>query len=349
MTQATSLFRRNSAEQMKILRETYKEMPVGVQKLYRWLSENRPDVAITRAMVADFLRGNKVQQTHTIPRRVKNIKSFVPSRPFSHLQIDLIDYSNKPAMQFKYVLMCVDLFSRYLFAERITSKKAQTVATAFGKVLDKIGKIEDVKPIKIVQSDQGSEFNKIQEALNESQFDGAASQAQSAKHIKSLSYNPASQGVVERNNGSFKRLMAKYIEMNGGNWGKHLQHIISIMNHTYSQPIDVAPITVIERLDDKKFISEIHERLKVNAEINEIPHENNIAADDINVGDRVRVKMNKSQIGFSGKNFSDDISIVSHKRVNRKKPFVANKYRIMDPDGTTYRQWYSAEQLLKVP
>ena len=44
----------------------------------------------------------------------------IPRRPFHSLSLDLIDKSNKPSynkgLQYRYILVIIDNFSRYIFA-----------------------------------------------------------------------------------------------------------------------------------------------------------------------------------------------------------------------------------------
>ena len=71
-------------------------------------------------------------------------------------ECDLADFRQhkKYNDNFQYVFVCTDVLSKYVYAEPILNKKAQTVAEAFGKILSRC---KHRLPI-FMQGDRGKEF-----------------------------------------------------------------------------------------------------------------------------------------------------------------------------------------------
>ena len=53
----------------------------------------------------------------------------------------------------KYLFLCIDVYSRYVYFRKINNKTNETVTHAMKEILKEIG-----KPVKILQCDSGSEF-----------------------------------------------------------------------------------------------------------------------------------------------------------------------------------------------
>ena len=162
-------------------------------KLYDYVKERY--VGISKVAVHDFLKRSEAYQLH-----YQNPKTKVINKPISNLvkgplkilAIDLIDlqelsgYNNRK----RYVLTCIDLFSKYAWAEPITNKTATSVRNAMERILDSL----DRQPSAIL-SDNGSEF--------QNQFNSML-QLRNIKHIYSSSYAPQTNGAIEKFNKTLK-------------------------------------------------------------------------------------------------------------------------------------------------
>src|SRR5437764_13429106 len=81
----------------------------------------------------------------------------VASKPFSNLQCDIADFSSYvKKSKYKYIFVVIDVFSRYGWAEPLTSKEAQEYTKAFEKILNEIKNKYDGK-VDALTSD--NEFN----------------------------------------------------------------------------------------------------------------------------------------------------------------------------------------------
>ena len=86
-------------------------------------------------------------------RRYKKSRVIVPVID-AQFQADLVDLQNLSRYNkgYKYLLTCVDIFSKYAFVLPLKTKKCQELVKAFQKIL-----CTGRKPTKL-QADQGTEF-----------------------------------------------------------------------------------------------------------------------------------------------------------------------------------------------
>merc|ERR1711895_92617 len=74
---------------------------------------------------------------HKQPRKKFKRKPIMTSRPGLFMNCDLLEYSelSKTNKNYRYLLVCQDMFSRYVYTELLKNKKADSVVTAFKKCL----------------------------------------------------------------------------------------------------------------------------------------------------------------------------------------------------------------------
>ena len=97
--------------------------------------------------------------------------------------MDIVDMNRNPVeisedKVFRYVLVVLDVFSRFIFLRPLQSKSSTEVAAVVMQIFS------DVGPPKIIQTDQGTEFK------------GVVEQVIKVKIIHSRPYHPQSQGKV---------------------------------------------------------------------------------------------------------------------------------------------------------
>ena len=114
----------------------------------------------------------------------------------AQFQADLVDVQNLSRYNkgYKYLLMCIDIFSKYAWVVPLKTKQGQKLVKAFQTILS-----SGRKPNKL-QTDQGTEFlNRVfQKSLRENNIDF-------------FTVNSGLKAsVVERFNRTFKNKMYKY-------------------------------------------------------------------------------------------------------------------------------------------
>ena len=147
---------------------------------------------IQRKEVADFLMRQKTYQIsrNTRHRINKPILAFAPNFRWAIDLVDMnryIDYNNK----YRYILTCIDYFTRYTWAVPIKKKERRDVAQGMATICDKAG----VYP-HIIQKDNGGEFQGATNTFME---------GHNIQWINTLSYSPQSNGLIENFNNQLDR------------------------------------------------------------------------------------------------------------------------------------------------
>lgn len=297
--------------------------------------EDRP----SRRTVMKWLKKQKIHQEFSGTRSGGTTNFFYPVSPFYSLSMDLLDFNNKPSMNYRYVLVVIDNFSRWMATVPITGKKASKTAPAMEKIFEKIKEEhgqEALDAIKYVNTDDGGEFKKEFIPLMEGMK--TDKRPKGIKIRRALGGHPAQNGMVERQNGRLKMILAKLIKINGGSWHKHLQKATDINNKQKIRTTEYTPNEALELKPDeyKKLIQNV----KDNRDEDII-----ITKEWYKVGEKVRLKLNKSTLGkASTPNWSAKVFTIA-KVVKNNNPQIADKYLI---EGRGKEQFYSRNDLQRV-
>jgi len=118
----------------------------SIDKLRRYVRKRRKDVV-------DYLKSQAAYTLHK-PIRRRFIRRRTYSKGIGDLyQIDLAELSNLSSYNdgYRYLLNCIDVFSKRAWSSPLKSKSGREVTGAFEQILDE-------RPCNIVQSDKGTEF-----------------------------------------------------------------------------------------------------------------------------------------------------------------------------------------------
>jgi hypothetical protein len=144
--------------------------------------------------------------------------------------MEMIPYS-KINGGFKYILTCIDVFSRFARAIPLKTKSASDVAEAISKLF------KNEKPNHF-QTDQGLEFynSKVKAILHKHKIN----------HYSVFSQFKAA--LVERFNRTLREKLARYFVLVGKKkWISVLPKIIDAYNHTIHRSIGIRPVDVSSR------------------------------------------------------------------------------------------------------
>ena len=122
----------------------------GQLSTWDWLRE-RYD-GISRYLVRMFVKKCPTCQQHSVRQHKAPLMPITSKTLYERLVIDLIDFTLKPSHGYKYILHCVDHYSKFHWAWPIKNKKPISVAFHLATLLADIG------PVRFVQCDQGKEF-----------------------------------------------------------------------------------------------------------------------------------------------------------------------------------------------
>ena len=125
----------------------------GLGTVYRAVKEKGQN-KISRKQVRDWLGQQDVYTLHKPARRRYNRSRVIVRGINAQFQADLVDLQNLSRYNkgYKYLLTCIDIFSKYAFVLPLKTKQGQELVKAFQKILS-TGR----KPTKL-QTDQGTEF-----------------------------------------------------------------------------------------------------------------------------------------------------------------------------------------------
>ena len=128
---------------------------VGLDAVYRAVKEKGKN-KISRKLVRDWLSQQDVYTLHNPGRRRYKRSRVIVSGIDAQFQADLVDLQNLSRYNkgYKYLLTCVDIFSKYAFVLPLKTKQGQELVEAFQTILS-TGR----KHTKL-QADQGTEFLK---------------------------------------------------------------------------------------------------------------------------------------------------------------------------------------------
>ena len=279
---------------------------IVVSRVRQWLSDEQP-YSLHRPVRKNFPRRHHV---------VFNRDDF--------WQADLVDMTSKADDNsgHKFILMVIDVFSKYGMAQPLKTKSAEAVTAAFKLILERSKR----KP-RFLSTDQGKEF------LNASFRRLLKSQSIEFFH----SNDPKTKcSVVERWNRTIKGIMWKHFTHTSSyRWVDHLQKIINGYNHKYHRSIKMAPTDV-----NLANSGEVYQNLKESVRSRPTRVRRHLT-----VGSYVRVRELKGPFGKAyEENWSQETLKI--KRILNQNPVV---YELEDEAGGKVIGTYYAHELQKVP
>ena len=195
----------------------------GVDAVYRAVKEKGKN-KISRKQVQDWLSQQDVYTLHKPARRHYKRSRVIAFGIDEQFEADLADVQNLSRYNkgYKYLLTCIDIFSKYAWVVPLKTKQGQELVKAFQTIL-----ASGRKPSK-VQTDQGTEFlNRVfQKFLRENNIEFFT--------VKS----GLKASVVERFNRTFKNKMYKFFTAkNTLTYIDVLPQLVKSYNNTYHRSI----------------------------------------------------------------------------------------------------------------
>ena len=302
----------------------------GRDALHYYLKNKYKDIPSLR-QINDWLQAQKLQQLYAQTRSGGTTDKFKPEKPWNSISIDLIDFTNKPSKQFRYILVVIDNFSRFMITRKITAKEADKVSVALQSVLEEIKKKDNKSYPKYLICDDGNEFKgetlKLLERLGVSKR-------------RTLPASPWANGLVERANGKLKILLSKIKDIHGAGWSDNLVDATKSYNEQYNRSLDMSPEKGVKLSgeDVKKMRDKVIENNEKN--IGEFTRR-----EPLKVGSKVRIKLAKGKLDKSSTpNWSSKLYIIG-KVVDSKTPTIAPYYKI---EGRAVDLKYSRNDVLPV-
>lgn len=340
-----------NAEQAEAeIRKTYEDFStsagLGIQKFYEVLADKY--LGVTRDMCRNFLMKQEAfQQTRQFKKKVNRP---VLSRGVDHLwSMDLVDmtrfaWANNGN---KYILVVVDVFSRFLYTFPLKNKTAKDVADRLSEIMT-----AEHTP-KHLLSDNGGEFlNEVNELCK----------SKGIKRRFSRSYSPESNGLVEGINRLIRnKLNDAFARFGTKNWVRYLPEVTESWNKTTHGGVKHDPTYIYESqaddVEDERANVDKTLRLKARKAIAKN------RTGDLSVGDYVRLSLTVtdsnlrkelktgkvSNSKWADKKWSDEVYKV--RTVSAGSDFSKSVFTLEYLDGRRAypRRHFFANQLLKIP
>lgn len=164
-------------------------------------------------------------------------------------QADLaqLDYYSNSNNKFKYILVVIDCFSKFVWARPLKSKHGEEVVKQFESIL------KEKRHPKNLQTDQGKEFfnSKFKHLMDKYKIN----------HYSTYSYKKAA--IVERVIRTLKEKLFKYFSLNGSyRWVDILSTIVDNYNKTKHSKIKIEPINV-DKKNEKTILKKSYSFVKI--------------------------------------------------------------------------------------
>ena len=274
-----------------------------------------------RKEVKEWLRDQDTYTKHFPIRRKFRTNKYKVYTINEQFQADLADVNalEKDNDGFKYILTCIDIFSKYAWAIPLKDKTGSSVKTALEKIF------EERTPEKI-QTDQGKEFENTQCKMLFNKL--------GIKHFNALS-SDTKCAVVERFNRTLKNKMWRYFtHKNTRRYVDVLDDLIHSYNNTWHSVIRMKPALVTEK-NVKEVWHTLNSPEKKRKEIRKYK---------FSIGDHVRISKARRVFKRGYKQgWSEEIFKV-YKQLPRQPPV----YEIQDLNGETIKGVFYEPELQKV-
>jgi hypothetical protein len=302
----------------------------SLKQIQLWLQEKRP------------------YTLHRPARKRYEMKKVIVGGVNLQLQIDLVDMQAWAAMNdgFRYILLAIDCFSRFGYAQPLKTKQGGRVAVGLEKIITEAEKRID-RNIKFIQADQGLEFyNKDVKALLDRKFITLFS-----------TKSPTKAQMAERLIRTLRSRQERYNTFQGKRrWVESFPQLLKSYNKTIhsSLPLRMSPADVnlknerqvwkhlygAELLKTPKSLQKKLLALRKGRAISL-----NVNPKHLNVGDPVRLSKRKHIFEKAYyQNFTDEIFFVAHTSHNTQPP----TFRVADVDGELLEGVFYREELTPV-
>jgi hypothetical protein len=217
---------------MELLKKLYYDASTGFTsgaKLY--VKAKEIDSKITMKLVKEFLDN---QATHQITKQVKKNKDYstiISPSIKNNYQMDIFYLPHpKQNKNFKYLLTCIDVYSRYAFVKPMKTKGGEETLKNFLEMIQEQGKPTNLN------IDEGKEFKYKQFV----KYCGE-------NNIEMWVSNPEQtnkNSIIERFHRTLRNIILRYEVANGKSYIEDLQKLISNYNNTEHNTIEEKPIDI---------------------------------------------------------------------------------------------------------
>lgn len=240
------------------LRHTYYNPVAGFMsatKLYRKVKETHPNV--TMKDVVTFLQEQPTWQVLKEAKRPSVYRSIQARFPRDIYQMDILVYDRYELHKYKYILCCIDVYSRYAMAVPLTNMNAPTLLKTIEHIFSVMGKPQNIN------FDQ--QFSSPKLLIDYFANNGITLYASETDELHK-------NAIVERFNRTLAGMLQRWrVAQKDRRWYLVLPKLTESYNNNYHRTIKAKPIDVFTHKEGN------HQVLRTRGS-------------DFNIGDRVRAK-----------------------------------------------------------
>ena len=158
----------------------------------------------------------------------------------------MIDYKTSNNKGYRYIVIVIDNFSKYLWAIPLKNKYSQTITNDFSNILTKSKR----KPIKI-ESDRGTEF-----------YNSILQNFLKSKNIQHYSrYTDKGPSIAERVIRTTRNLLKKPVfEKGNADWISELPSVVNKYNNTIHSSTKTTPNQASKKSNERKVYSNLQDK-----------------------------------------------------------------------------------------
>ena len=258
-------------------------------------------IKITKKEIDDFLAKRVEQQQTTIqPNRKKLLGKIVAYRPLSLIQMDIFDMQNfaRTNKGYKYILCIIDVFTRKVWTYKMQLKNSKNVQDSFNDFLQKSGIKSNTPSILMSDNDPTFTNESFQIILRENKI----------IHQPNIIDDHHALGLIDRFARTLKTIFTRLFLQpgNNDNWIDHIDKIVANYNNNGHTAIDnIKPNEAFLKKNLKKIYNINYEKSLFN-----------ISVSDIDVNDKVRIKLKGKFRKGTDARYTDEVYTVTKVRGN---------------------------------
>ena len=174
---------------------------------------------------------NRGQQT-----KVPLVSLPVPIEPLNTIFMDILSI-HTPSKGYKYILVLICAFSKYVIARPLKRKTSKLVSTTF---LNHYILLFGIPTNLTIHQDNGGEFIGA--------FNKSLQKMLGIKNIFITPYSPASQGMVEKANRNILSILRRYTMKEPAQWSVYLPYVVLAINSAPTETAKRCPFELIHGL-----------------------------------------------------------------------------------------------------
>ena len=272
----------------QILKKIYEDANFpGFERFYKFVKTENPEYK--KVDVKKFYDSRvNVQLLKKKDNKIKKTQGAITSTYINELfQMDICDMTakfSKYNSNYRYILLCIDIFSRKAFGVIMKSKRIDECISAFKKII-----FGNNKPVSLF-SDNDSTFtsNQFTDMLKENNI---------IYNINTLN-DHRSLSIIDSFTKKLKLSLTNYmLENNTNNWIDHMPIFLRNYNSMGHSAINDIPPNKVDTTENNSIVFNI----------NSIKKKKNILSSDIHIGNMVRINIRDKFSKGSDQQFSSQI------------------------------------------